>query len=254
MTCSSQACSAIAALSPLRASRTTRAWRRSACSRSAKTSSVSIVSMSAAGSTRPSGWMTLSSPMAADDVQQRVGLADVGQELVAEALALVRAGDEPRDVVEVDRVRDDVRGLHGLGHRLEPRVVDRHHGDVRLDRRERVVRGLRPGAGERVEQRGLARVRHADDPDLHRPRLPTTAPERGAGRDVGRVVHAEVQARGAHRERGAVERAATAAGGRTRAPRRSSTSRATTGRRGRSAWPSGAGGPRPWAACGRRRA
>ena len=43
----------------------------------------------------------------ADHVDDRVGLADVGQELVAEALAAVRAGDEPGDVVEGDRVRDD---------------------------------------------------------------------------------------------------------------------------------------------------
>ena len=46
----------------------------------------------------------------ADDVQQRVALADVGQELVAEALALGRAGDEAGDVVELDRVPDDVGG------------------------------------------------------------------------------------------------------------------------------------------------
>ena len=52
------------ARSPPRASRTTRACRRSACSRSAKISSVSIVSMSAAGRPRPSGWMTLSSCVA----------------------------------------------------------------------------------------------------------------------------------------------------------------------------------------------
>ena len=51
------------------------------------------------------------------------------------------------------------------------------HRDVRLDRRERVVRGLRAGARERVEERRLARVGHPDDADLHhRPRLPSTVP------------------------------------------------------------------------------
>ena len=74
-----------------------RGRRRSARSRS--------ISMSAAGSTRPSGWITLASLWRADHVQQRVGLADVAEELVAEPLALVRALDEPGDVVELDRVR-----------------------------------------------------------------------------------------------------------------------------------------------------
>ena len=45
---------------------------------------------------------------AAHDVRDRVGLADVGEELVAEAFALRRAGDEPRDVDELDRRRDDL--------------------------------------------------------------------------------------------------------------------------------------------------
>ena len=87
--------------------------------------------------------MTFVVVVGADDVQQRVGLADVGQELVAEPLALVRARDEAGDVVELDRVRDDARGADRARHRVEPLVVHRDDRDVRLDRRERVVRRLR---------------------------------------------------------------------------------------------------------------
>ena len=137
----------------------------------------------------------------ADDVQDRVGLADVGQELVAEALALVRAGDEPGDVVDLDRVGDDVRGADRAGDRVEALVGDGQHRDVRLDRGERVVGRLGAGLRERVEQRRLAGVGHPDDADLHRPRLPTTVPSERARGDVGRVVHAEVQAAERHRER-----------------------------------------------------
>ena len=54
-TCSSQSRSAIASLSCDRACLVTRSSRRSACSRSAARSSVSISSMSPTGSTRPSG-------------------------------------------------------------------------------------------------------------------------------------------------------------------------------------------------------
>ena len=86
--------------------------------------------------------------------------------------------------------------------RVEPLVVHRHDRHVRLDRRERVVRRLGARARERVEQRRLARVGHPDDPDLHhRPEAPDDGAERGAGRDVGRVVHAEVEPRERHRGR-----------------------------------------------------
>ncbi len=112
----------------------------------------------------------------ADDVEDRVGLADVPEELVAEPLALAGTLHEPRDVVEGDRVRDDVaRADHG-GDLGEPLVLDRHDRDVRLDRGERVVGCLRPRPGQRVEERGLARVGHSDDSDLHRARLPMIVP------------------------------------------------------------------------------
>ena len=64
--------------------------------------------------------------------------------------------------------------------RVEALVRDRHDRDVRLDRRERVVRRLGARAGQRVEQRGLARVGHPDDADLHRPALPHDRAEQRA--------------------------------------------------------------------------
>ncbi len=103
--------------------------------------------------------------MGAHDVDDRVGLADVGQEAVAEALALVRSGHQPGDVVEVDRVPDDLRGAHGRGDLLHALVAHRHDRHVRLDRREGVVGGLGARFGERVEERGLARVGHPHDAD-----------------------------------------------------------------------------------------
>ena len=49
---------------------------------------------------------------AAHDVRDRVGFADVGEELVAEAFALRRAGDQSGDVDEFDHRRQDALGLH----------------------------------------------------------------------------------------------------------------------------------------------
>src|SRR5262249_51834038 len=48
---------------------------------------------------------------------------------------------------------------------VETAVEHRHHGDVWLDRRKRVVGGLGPGFGECVEERGLAGVGQPDDAD-----------------------------------------------------------------------------------------
>ena len=91
--------------------------------------------------------------------------------------------------------------------RVEALVLHPDDRDVRLDRRERVVGGLRARVRERVEERGLAGVRHPDDAHLHhRPKLPSSVPRPGAGGDVGRVVHAEVEAGERHRGRRAVER------------------------------------------------
>ena len=75
-----------------------------------------MVSMSAAGSTLALGVDHAGVVVRADDVDDRVHLADVGQELVAQALAAVGARDEPGDVVEGDRVVDELGRAHGLGH------------------------------------------------------------------------------------------------------------------------------------------
>ncbi len=101
----------------------------------------------------------------AHDVHDRVGLADVGEKAVAEPLAFVGAGNQAGDVVEVDRVPHDLRSRHGLRNLNQALVEHGHDRHVGLDRRERVVSGLDAGLRERVEQRGLARVRQSDDAD-----------------------------------------------------------------------------------------
>ena len=99
------------------------------------------------------------------DLDDRVHLADVRQELVAETFPLVRAPDEARDVDEVDRRRQDaVRVDHGV-ERREPRVGHLHDADVRLDGAEGVVRRFCLGRRQRVEERRLADVGESDDAD-----------------------------------------------------------------------------------------
>ena len=62
----------------------------------------------------------------------------------------MRAGDQAGDVVEGDRVGDDLRGADRARDRVEPLVGHRDDRDVGLDRRERVVGRLGRDAGERA--------------------------------------------------------------------------------------------------------
>ena len=116
--------------------------------------------------------------MGAHEVEQDVRLADRAEELVAEALAAVRALDEPGDVVKRDRLVDDRVGADRLRDLVEALVGDRDDGDVRVDRRERVAGRLSTPLRECVEESGLAGVRQSDDRDLHR--SPATAQPRAA--------------------------------------------------------------------------
>ena len=102
---------------------------------------------------------------AAHHHQDRVGLADVRQELVAEALALRRALDEARDVDDLDDRRDDLLRLDVLADPLQALVGDRDHADVGIDRAERIVCRLGLTGRERVEDRALAHIGQADDAD-----------------------------------------------------------------------------------------
>ncbi len=101
---------------------------------------------------------------AAQDVDDRIGLADVAEELVAEPFALRRAADQPGDVGEAQLRLDDLGAARDPGDGVEARVGDGDVPDVRLDRAERIIR--RRGRGrfrQRIEQRRLADIGKADD-------------------------------------------------------------------------------------------
>jgi hypothetical protein len=105
----------------------------------------------------------------AQDEHDRVDLADVGQELVAQALALARPLDEAADVDDLHRGVDDVLRLGHHRQPIEPIVGDRGDADVRVLGGERVRRGERAAAGEGVVQGALARVGETDQAEaFHR--------------------------------------------------------------------------------------
>jgi len=102
---------------------------------------------------------------AADDVEDGVGLADVREELVAEAFALAGAFDDAGDVDELhgggvglDHGDDAVHAVVGYG----------HDADVGIDGAKRVVRGLGFRSRKRVEDGGLSDVRQPDNSAVQR--------------------------------------------------------------------------------------
>ncbi len=102
------------------------------------------------------------------DLADRVGLADVGEELVAQAFAFGGALDDACDVDEGDGCRHDLLGVHELGEHRQTVVRQRHDAGVRLDGGERIVFRQHVVTGQCVEHGGLADVRQSDDSDSKR--------------------------------------------------------------------------------------
>ena len=78
---------------------------------------------------------------AAHHVEDSVCLADVREELVAEAFAFACAFDDARDVDELHGGGDDGVGLDVFDDAVEAGVGDGDHADIRVDGAERVVGG-----------------------------------------------------------------------------------------------------------------
>jgi hypothetical protein len=97
--------------------------------------------------------------------QDRVGFSDVGQELVAQALAFGRAGDQAGDVHDLDDGRHQLLGRDEAADELEPRVRHRHDAHVGVDRAEGIVRGLGLARRQGVEDRAFAYVGKPNDTD-----------------------------------------------------------------------------------------
>ena len=101
---------------------------------------------------------------AAHHMRNRVDLADGGEELVAEPLALGGAAHQARDIDEGQPGRNDLGGFGDLGELVEPRIGHRDLADIRLDGAERIIRRLRRRRlGQRIEQRRLADIGQSDD-------------------------------------------------------------------------------------------
>ncbi len=99
----------------------------------------------------------------AHHMHDRIGLTDVGKELVAQTFAFRGAGHQTGNVHEFHDRRNHLLRL-GDGRKLrQPGIRHFDDADVRLDGAERIVFRRDSGLGQRVEQRGLADIGQSDD-------------------------------------------------------------------------------------------
>ena len=133
----------------------------------------------------------------------RVAFADVGEKLVAEALALRGAAHQAGDVDEGQPRRNDLLGAGDPGERRQARIRHRDVADIRLDGAERIIGRLRRRRlRQRVEQRRFAHIGQPDNAafETHETRAREVAMMCG-----GLCGAAEKNARGGGRRGGAPE-------------------------------------------------
>ena len=104
---------------------------------------------------------------AAHDVHDRIDLADVGQELVAQALALRRALDEAGNIHKLDHGRRDLFGVIHLPQQADPLIRNGDDAHVGVDRAEGIVGRFRARFCQRVEQCTFTYIRKSDDTQFH---------------------------------------------------------------------------------------
>ena len=100
---------------------------------------------------------------AAHHVYNRIGFADVGEKLVAQALALARACHQAGNVDKFHNRRLHFLRVYNFRQRRHARVGHFHNAHIGLDGAERIIGRLDARLGQGVEKGGFSDVGQADD-------------------------------------------------------------------------------------------
>ena len=100
---------------------------------------------------------------AAHNVNDRVHLADIGEELVAQALPLGSAFDKASDIHKLDDSRRDLFGMVHLAEKPDSFIGNRNNAHVRVDRTERIICRFRACLGKCVKKCALSNIRKTYD-------------------------------------------------------------------------------------------
>ena len=99
----------------------------------------------------------------AEHLTNRIGFTNVCQELVPQPRSFRSALHDSGDVDEGDGGGDDFRRVEDSREMRQTRIGHTDNTGVRLDRRERVVRGEHVILRQGVKQRRFANIRQSDD-------------------------------------------------------------------------------------------
>ena len=100
----------------------------------------------------------------AHDLHDRIHLANVAQELIAETFPRARSLDEARDVDELDRRRNNFLRMRKFRERFKSRIGYGDDAEIWIDRAERIIGSLRFAcARDRVKERGFPNIRQTHD-------------------------------------------------------------------------------------------
>ena len=100
---------------------------------------------------------------AAHHIHNRIGLADVGQKLVAQTFAGAGPGHQTSNVDKLHDGGHDAFGLHNGGQLRQAQIGHLNHAHIGFDGAKRVVFSRDAGLGQGIEQGGLADIGQADD-------------------------------------------------------------------------------------------
>ena len=99
----------------------------------------------------------------AHNMHDGIALTDMGQELVAQALAVAGALDQARYIHKFHAGGRNLLGLIHLGQHVQTLIRHGYHARVGFNGAERIISGLRARIGNGVKQGAFAHIGQTND-------------------------------------------------------------------------------------------
>ena len=104
---------------------------------------------------------------AANNMHDGIHFSDMRQELVAQAFALGCTAHQTGNVNKFYNSRNGLGRLIHFAQLIQTFIRHAYHADIRVDGAERIIRRLRAGIRDGIEQGALSHVRQSDNTNFH---------------------------------------------------------------------------------------
>ena len=104
---------------------------------------------------------------ATDNVDNRINLTDMGEELVAETFALGSALYKTCDINEFNDSGGELLGLMEISQPVQPLIRHGNHTHIGVNGAESIIIRRNTCVGNSIEQSGLANIGQSHDTQLH---------------------------------------------------------------------------------------